>query len=47
LAIQIYGLISGEIGLSYFLIGFAIVMLISTIEDVVVLNQMEKAQRRV
>jgi hypothetical protein len=47
LAIQIYGLISGELGLSYFLIGFAIVMLISTIEDVVVLNQREKAQRQV
>jgi hypothetical protein len=46
LAIQIYGLISGELGVSYFLIGFAIVMLISTIEDVVVLNQVERAQRR-
>lgn len=47
LAIQIYGLISGELGLSYFLIGFAIVMLISTIEDVVVLNRLERAQRQV
>jgi hypothetical protein len=47
LGIQIYGLVSGELGLSYFLIGFAIVMLISTIEDVVVLNQVERAQGRV
>jgi len=47
LAIQIYGWLSGELGLSYFLIGFALVMLISTIEDVVVLNQVERSQRRV
>ncbi|NJO73486.1 MAG: hypothetical protein HC833_06795 [Leptolyngbyaceae cyanobacterium RM1_406_9] len=47
LGIQIYGLLSDELGLSYFLIGFAIVMLISTIEDVVVLNQAERAQGRV
>jgi hypothetical protein len=47
LGIQVYGLVSGELGLSYFLIGFAVVMLISTIEDVVVLNQVERAQGRV
>lgn len=45
LTIQAYGLISQNFGFSYFLMGFLILMLISTVEDAVVLKNASRVSR--